>query len=579
MLTHRANPPTPSPAAMSQDSARTVDPAVKLVDAFVPPSDDEGCAPQPDIGDVTMRITDETAANKGETELGRDEPVSSDKPTVIDAVGSDVVDGGETGILAVKAKTVKKKSPGKGPLHKVKKPAAAKKPAAGKTNKAKPTKKQAAPAFADESDEDDSDGDDDILVAKKPAAAGGRKKGPPKKPVKFIKKTPPKKKTTPPKRAKKFAAKENVAESSDEESDVEAGAVSPALKESINRGNANGGSKRKSAPKKYVAKSKPVVTKTAEPVEKKAAAMKRKAVGDENDDGSPTKKPKSTLMKKRLQVSRVVPAKKGKLEKGKRGNAKVAAVTTKAVKPKKAAKKGKKKEAENDVSDEEDGKAVVDDGEDDDDLPSDVESEDEECDVNSSAPVVKHKPIACQGVAFSTSDEVAAGLVEAACTQLTGYAARDASKADVFVRSPGSKRTGSLLLAIARGIPVLDIEWLSKSIECGKFVQDVSKYETHVGARASRLTRESTNSAGFLKRARVKIEGTPMSDTMLLRKIVQQCGGKIVEDKEHFAIVDAKREEASRSSNPVLLAYLADSIEQQKLLPEANYRPATFLSA
>lgn len=594
------------PASASQDSAQTADPAAAPAakpsavvpdaadDDFVPPSDDE-LLPLPDIGDVSMPIAsremkaagaagpvDEAASDaplapavKG-PQTTKDAPTSPAGSGKADCAGD--TDEKELHSPPAEAKTVKKKPVPKKSLLKTKKPAAK----ATKLGKSKVATKVSAGEENSENEGSDDD-DDEILVGKKkPATAASKKKTPPpkKKPAKVIKKTPPSKsKLGPAKRPKKAAAAKVIVndDSSDEESDVEAGAVSPALKDSTNRANANTASKRKSVPKKFVKKSSVKKAATA------SAVKKRKASGDTENDESPAKKTKSGSMKQRLQVTKVGPVTKGNAAKGKVApKGKVAATKpAKAGKPAKAkvakktpAKKNKKSKASitDDVSDDEGSDVVVDDGEDDNDVPSDVEDEDEE---NTSPPSAKSKAIGGIGIACSSSDEVSSGLIEAACTQLHGYVIREADQADIFVRSSDSKRTGSLLLAIARGIPVVDVQWLSSSIENGKFLKDLSTFESHVGAKAARISRESTNSAGFMKRARVKIVGQPMSDAVMLRQIVQHCGGKIVQDREHFTVVGSMSDSGSGVENPVSMKYLADSIEQQKLLPEADYRPAS----
>lgn len=597
---HYAPPPSAAPAsdmppAGSQDSARTVDPAeqrrtASAAEDFVPASDDE-LPSLPDISDVGMAVDGDVEIAAG----GGGKPKAKDAPAAERAAASpksgDGAEGktvGSAPVTPAKAVTKRKPTPKKS-LLKAKKP----EPVKAAKGKGKAVVERAAEddgeedAEPSEENDDGSDGDDELLL-KKPAAAVSKRKTPPlkKKPSKLVKKTPPTKKLAAEKGEKKVPVTKRVLvdiESSDEESDVEAGATSPALKESTNRVDLDSAGKRRSAPKKLIKRSslKKPAKQAAKKPGKKPGEKKRKSSGDLENEGSPSKKTKSGAMKQRLQITKIAPSKKS-VPASKTGSKEneVAAKSGKAQKPTKSTKAKKisvQKSAKinaavaSDCSDDEMEDDFVDD-EEEDTIVSDADDDISEENVASSS--AKNKSIGGVGIACSSSDEVSVGLIEAACTQLNGYVACDADKADIFVRSPDSKRTGSLLLAIARGIPVVDAEWLSSSIESGKFEKDLSAYESHVGAKAARLSRESTNSAGFLKRARVKIVGEPMSDAALLRQIVRHCGGKIVQDREHFAVVGSGCDGVSGVENPVSLKYLADSIEQQKLLAEAEYRPS-----
>jgi hypothetical protein len=176
-------------------------------------------------------------------------------------------------------------------------------------------------------------------------------------------------------------------------------------------------------------------------------------------------------------------------------------------------------------------------------------------------------------MAFSGGDEETASLVLSACKSLNGYTEAPVSDASIFIVGHTGRRTESILLAISRSIPVVNVDFVTASISAGRWLR-WQDYERHAGARAARLRRESSNDAGFLKRMRVKICGEPPICLRTLHAIVKNCGGRIVQSRADVTLVGSNADyECLPHANVVRFKWLADSIEAQAVLGFELYMP------
>jgi hypothetical protein len=173
------------------------------------------------------------------------------------------------------------------------------------------------------------------------------------------------------------------------------------------------------------------------------------------------------------------------------------------------------------------------------------------------------------GIACSSADLETRDLLEAAVNTLGGYGSASPETATIFV-SGGVRRGPALLTAIARGIPVLSPEFLTKAITDGKWPTDKAKFETHEGAKNSRITKGDPKGAGFLKDKRIKLTGDLGINRASLSLMIRESGGRVVSTREDVVLSDKPLQ--SSEPNVVPIKWFADSVEEQRILPFESYR-------
>lgn len=170
-----------------------------------------------------------------------------------------------------------------------------------------------------------------------------------------------------------------------------------------------------------------------------------------------------------------------------------------------------------------------------------------------------------RAIACSSADSVSLAYIYEMRALDGGCVLSPADSASVFVAGK-VRRGAAMLVAIARGIPVVDRDWLVKCSKAESWL-DWEDSELHPGSRLSMARKSDAKSPGLLRGMNIRLDEDLRVDYAHLHRIIVESGGNVVSSNETVVIAG----EDCEDQNSVSLKWLGDSVEQQKVLPFANY--------